>query len=565
MSYIPSNYQPQTRRALAVLMETDAYKLDHRRQYPDGTEFVYSNLTARGSRVEGVNWTVFFGLQAYIRDLVDRWEQFFTADIDEVAKAYEERVTDVLGPNDIGSDHIRELHAYKRLPLRFRALPEGTVVPIGVPYLTVENTDPRFFWLTNYIETDMSAALWQPITSATTAWHNRTLLDARATASGVDTAAVDWQGHDFSARGMAGMEAAAASGAAHLLSFTGTDSMASLDWIDRFYPGSPEGTVIGGSVPATEHSVMTAGGPEGEKETFERLLGLYPSGIVSTVSDSFDLWQVIDTFLPQLKGKIMKRDGKLVIRPDSGDPELILCGDPDAPESTPERTGVVNALAGVFGTTTNAAGYKELDSHIGTIYGDSITYDRADSITANLMKQGYVSTSSVFGFGSYTYQFVTRDTFSIAVKATWVQVNGVGRDIFKDPKTGAGKRSAKGRLSVRRRMNGSLYLVQQATAEQERGSELLTVFEDGAFTAGLQQSLADVRATLRYSWSLWNRAIEAGPSARRAPTHTMAEMIDAIAESPYKPTITLTNEDLAAIASGMGDKTSSDGEPKDQT
>ena len=505
MTYNATDYSPETRAALAVLMDTDAYKLDHRRQYVPGTEFVYSNLTARGSRIAGVDWTVFFGLQAYLRDLVQRWDRFFTADVDAVCQAYEQRVTDIVGPNGVGSDHIRELHAYGRLPLRFRALPEGTVTPIGIPYLTVENTDPRFFWLTNYIETDMSAALWQPITSASTAWRNRQLLDERARSCGVDTAAVDWQGHDFSARGMVGMAAAAASGAAHLLSFTGTDSLSALDWIDDYYPGSPAGTVIGGSVPATEHSVMTAGGRDGELATFDRLLDLYPSGIVSVVADSFDLWEVLTSFLPQLKAKILARDGKLVIRPDSGDPELILCGDRSAPVGSPQWMGVVNLLAEVFGTSTNAAGFKELDPHIGVIYGDSITFERADSITENLMRQGYASTVPVFGFGSFTYQFVTRDTFSLAVKATWVQVDGEGRDIFKDPVTGAGKRSAKGRLAVLGGMDGSLELVEQASADQEDNSRLRVVFDDGAFV-GTPATFADVRDRLRTSWFQFSAA-----------------------------------------------------------
>lgn len=517
MNFDSALYATETAKALAVLMETDAYKLDHRRQYPAGTEFVYSNLTARGSRIPGVDWTVFFGLQAYVADLVARWQNFFDADIDEVCRAYEERVTDILGLNDVGSDNIRELHAHGRLPLRFRALPEGTITPLGIPYLTVENTDPRFFWLTNYIETDMSASLWQPITSATTAWRNRQLLVERADASGADPVAVDWQGHDFSARGMAGMAAAASSGAAHLLSFTGTDSLSALTWIDRFYPGSTQGTVIGGSVPATEHAVMTASGPEGEMVTFERLLDLYPTRIVSVVSDSWDLWQVLTEFLPALKDKIMARDGKLVIRPDSGDPELILCGDPAAPTGSPQRKGVVNLLTETFGAEENAAGYLELDPHVGVIYGDSINYERADSIMANLISQGYASTVPVFGFGSYTYQFISRDTFSLAVKATWVQVDGQGRDIFKDPVTDSGtKRSARGRLAVLGGMDGSMSLVQQAHADQEANSRLSVVFDDGDFVRPLV-SFTDVRAELRASWSRF--------LAAKARTETVREVV----------------------------------------
>ncbi|UCZ62042.1 nicotinate phosphoribosyltransferase [Mycolicibacterium phocaicum] len=496
-----TTYRPETIAALDVLMDTDAYKLDHRRQYPAATEYVYSNLTARGSRIPGVSWTAFFGLQAYLRDLNQRWSAFFAADVDEVCQAYIDRVTQVLGPNDVGAEHIRQLHAYGRLPLRVRALPEGTIVPVGVPYLTVENTAPEFFWLTNYIETEMSAALWQPITSATTAWRNRTLLDARARDTGADPAAVDWQGHDFSFRGMAGSAAAAASGAAHLLAFTGTDCLPALGWIDRNYPGSPEGAIIGGSVPATEHSVMCAGTQDDEVATFARLLDLYPTGIVSIVSDTWDLWHVCTGILPTLKDTITARDGKVVIRPDSGDPERILCGDPQAPAGSPARQGVVNLLWEVFGGTVNAAGYRELDPHIGVIYGDSITHDRADAITANLMGQGYVSTTPVLGFGSYTYQYVTRDTFSIAMKATWVQIDGRGRDIAKAPVTDPGKRSARGRLAVVRDGRGGLTLVQGAAGAVETTDAMRTVFEDGVIVNPV--TFAEVRATVRRDWAAY--------------------------------------------------------------
>ncbi len=264
MSFNSRDYSPATIDALTVLMETDAYKLDHRRQYPERTEFVYSNLTARGSRIPEVDWTVFFGLQAYLTDLAARWQTFFDADIDEVCRAYDERVSDILGPNGVGSEHIRELHAYGRLPLRFRALPEGTVTPLGIPYLTVENTEPRFFWLTNYIETDLSGragaahhlghhGLAQPVPAG------RACRGLRRRAGRGRPGRVTIS----RPASMAGMGAASVSGAAHLLSFTGTDSLSALGWIDRFYPGSPDGTVLGGSVPATEHSVMTANGPEG--------------------------------------------------------------------------------------------------------------------------------------------------------------------------------------------------------------------------------------------------------------------------------------------------------------
>ncbi|WP_310785903.1 nicotinate phosphoribosyltransferase [Mycobacterium sp. Z3061] len=482
-------------RALDTLLATDAYKLDHRRQYPKGTEFVYSNLTARGTRLPDVDATVFFGLQAYLRQLRRRWQVFFDLAPDEleaVLTEYEQFVTSLLGPNDIGAEHFRQLHTLGYLPLRVRAVKEGALIPLRVPYLTVENTDSRFFWLTNYLETELSAQLWQPITSATLAWRNRTLLDRRAALSG-DEDAVKFQGHEFAYRGMTGTEAAAASGAGHLLSFCGTDTLPAIRYIQQHYPGD-EGELIGASVPATEHSVMCAGGQDGELQTFDRLLQLYPDGTLSVVSDTWNLWRVLTEYLPARADEITSRSGKLVIRPDSGDPELILCGDPDAPAGTPEHKGVVRLLADTFGTVVNAKGYRELDPHVGAIYGDSITYERADAITRNLMSQGFSSTAVVFGFGSYTYQYQTRDTFKMAVKATWVQVDGQGRDILKDPITDDGsKKSATGRLSVRRRADGRPYLIEHA--DHECDDELQIVFQDGQLLR--TQTFAEVRANLR--------------------------------------------------------------------
>lgn len=482
--------------ALDVLLETDAYKLGHYRMYPEGTEVVFSNLTARGTRVSHITeGTVFFGLQAFLYRLNEKWEPFFglsTADLEEVLDGYAEFVDNLLGTTGTDTEQFRYLHSLGHLPLRVRAFREGSIVPLRVPYFTVENTDARLYWLTNYLETTISANLWHPINSATIAWADRRVLDVRALESSV-IEAVDFQGHDFSYRGLENDPAAAASGAGHLLSFKGSDTLPAIRFAQRYYDG--DNGLIGASVPATEHSVMCAGGKDGELETFERLLDLYPTGILSVVSDTWNLWDVCTKFLPALKDKIMARDGKLVIRPDSGDPELILCGDRTAPVSSPEWMGVVNLLAEVFGTTVNDKGYKELDSHIGVIYGDSITYERADAITANLMSQGYASTTAVFGFGSYTYQYQTRDTFKMAVKATWVQVNGEGRDILKDPITDDGsKKSATGRLAVRRQMDGRPYLIEHATPEQEEYQVLELVYENGKVLR--HQSFADVRATL---------------------------------------------------------------------
>ena len=476
----------------------DAYKLDHRRQYPVGTTGVYSNFTPRGSRIDGINKVVFFGLQAFLQQFcVEQFDEWFAQDEDEACAEYERMTTNVLGPNDVGSDHVRALHRLGYLPLRFNALPEGTRVPLRVPMFTVENTLPEFFWLVNYIESVMSAAIWLPCTSATTAHHLRQLLNEKAKATGEPIEAVDWQGHDFSFRGMENVEASAASGAGHLLSFTGTDSLPALEYVESFYPG--ENGLVGGSVAATEHSVMCAGGELSERETFEHLIDLYPSGILSVVSDTWDLWSVLTTLLPSIKDKVMARDGKLVIRPDSGDPVDIICGASAPIRVTPAERGVAELLWDTFGGTINDAGYKVLDSHIGMIYGDSINYDRAEEMAKRLEAKGFASTNIVLGVGSYTYQFVTRDTFGFAMKATWAEVDGVARDLFKDPVTDNGlKKSAKGRLAVLPRFGAhggyTLDVVSQATSEQEAESLLKPVWEDGKFIT--KYSFADVRKTL---------------------------------------------------------------------
>lgn len=248
----------QIRKALRAVTSVDSYKLSHLAMWPDNTSKVYSNFTPRTSRVPGVDRVVFFGLQAFLQDfLIDAFNDFFNADVDELCIAYEERVTAIVGPNDIGSEHIRALHQLGYVPLRFNALPEGTLVPLRVPMFTVENTHPDFFWLTNYIESVLSASIWLPCTSATTAWHFRQVLDEWAIKTSSIPSFVDFQGHDFSFRGMEGTQASAASGAGHLLSFVGSDTVLAHDYVADFYPG--ENGMVGVSVPASEHSVMSAG------------------------------------------------------------------------------------------------------------------------------------------------------------------------------------------------------------------------------------------------------------------------------------------------------------------
>lgn len=484
---------------------TDFYKTGHIRMNPEGTEFVYSNFTPRSDKLAQMlhdfdHKVVFFGLQGVIQwMLIDLWrDRFFSRPKAEVVQRYRRRMDSSLGPGAVNVDHIAALHDLGYLPLAIKALPEGSRVPMRVPVFTVVNTHPAFGWLTNYIESAVSAECWKAITTATTAYEFRRMLDQYADDTGSPKDFVRWQGHDFSMRGMSGIHDAMQSGAGHLLSFAGTDTISAIDYHEEYYGG--QYTFVGGSVPATEHSVMCFGGREHEIDTYRRLLEIYPSGIVSIVSDTWNFWDVLTKIAPALKAEILARKpdvfglAKTVFRPDSGDPVKIICGDPEAPAGSPERAGAIQLLWDQFGGTETAKGYKLLNPRVGLIYGDAITLDRAQRILRGLADRGFASGNVVFGIGSFSYQHATRDTFGHAYKATWGVVNGVPRELYKDPATDSGsKRSARGLLRVELE-NGEYVLHDQQTPEQEQRGELRLVFRDGV--AYQQQTLSDIRARL---------------------------------------------------------------------
>ena len=486
---------------LSPILLKDGYKVGHKFQYPQGTTLVYSNLTPRKSRSADVNEIVFFGLQYFLKEYLLRQfnEEFFNRPKAEVVKEYARRMDNYLGKDSITYQHIADLHDLGYLPLEIKALPEGSLVPMRVPIFTIRNTVPAFFWLTNMLETVLSAVLWKPSTSATTAFeYLRTFTRFAGETVGDDLGFIPWQGHDFSFRGMSGIEDAVMSGAGHLLSFSGTDTIPAIDFLERYYNADCEKELIGGSVPATEHSVMCMGTQDGEIKTFERLISdVYPSGIVSIVSDTWDFWQVITEFLPELKERILARNGKVVIRPDSGDPVKIIIGDEDAPVGSPAYKGAIECMWETFGGVVTQKGYKLLDGHIGLIYGDSITTERQLAILEGLKRKGFASYNVVLGIGSYTYEYVTRDTFGFAMKATYGEVDGVGRDIFKDPKTDDGtKKSAKGLMQVYRDpVTGKLALKDQCSWEEEGKGELKTVFKDGKLM--VDWTLEEIRQRVR--------------------------------------------------------------------
>ena len=498
------------------LLLTDGYKTSHNKQYPKGTTLVYSNFTPRSNKYapKGCEEVVVFGTQMVMMQLHDAFEkEFFGKPKDEVCGEMKRELSAYLG-SDYDVSHFEALHDLGYLPIHVKSLPEGTKAPIKVPVLTIYNTHPDFFWITNYLETILSNLLWKPMTSATIAHQYRKVLTSWMEKTDKERAwFIDWQGHDFSMRGMDSVEAVVSSGLGHLTSFLGTDSLPAIYGARKYY-GATE--FVAGSVPATEHSVMCAGGKEDEIETFRRLLETYPTGILSVVSDTWDLWKVCTEHVVTLKEEILARDGKLVIRPDSGDPVDILCGwgIPDQTYSftqgqkeNPSFKGVIELLWDAFGGTVNEQGYKVLDPHIGAIYGDSITIDSANEICSRLAAKGFASTNVVLGIGSFTYQYNTRDTFGFAMKATYVEITHKaesgsplfaveGREIFKDPITDDGtKKSATGLLSVIYDDNNEYKLIDKVDWATTNDGALQTIYKDGQHLN--QTSLGEIRNSLK--------------------------------------------------------------------
>jgi nicotinamide phosphoribosyltransferase len=496
------------------LLLTDGYKCGHHLQYPKGTTLVYSNFTPRSNKYapKGCDRVVSFGQQLIMKQIHETFESdFFRRDKSEVCGEMKKELSMYLN-SDYDVSHFEALHDLGYLPIHVKSIPEGTLVPIKVPVLTIKNTHPDFYWITNYLETIISNLLWKPMTSATIAFQYKKVLTEWAEKTNPEAKEfVLWQGHDFSMRGMDSIDSVVSSGLGHLTSFFGTDSLPTIHGARKYYG---EKGFIAGSVNATEHSCMCAGTKDDEVGTFRRLLTeTYPSGILSVVSDTWDLWKVCTEHIVTLKEEILARDGKLVIRPDSGDPVEILCGtnisnNPAAPK------GVIELLWDVFGGTINEQGYKVLDPHIGAIYGDSITIDRANEICKRLEAKGFASTNVVLGVGSFTYQYNTRDTFGFAMKATYVEVkehfrtvkdeNGNythseeivrGREIFKDPITDDGtKKSATGLLCVTLNEENQIYLVDKVDWETESEGLLETIYQDGEFFNSV--TLSEIREKL---------------------------------------------------------------------
>lgn len=546
---------------------TDSYKTSHRSMLPAGSTMMNSNNTPRSSKLANFpnsKGIIAFGAQKLVREMKEDWDlNFFQRPIEEIDQFGADLTAHLMLKEPYDVSHFKALHKLGYLPLRVKAIEEGTFLPYRIPMTTIVNTQPLnnqvFDWLVNYLETINSAEAWQMPTSATLGFQFKKLGRARALRTDSENLwFVDYQFHDFSMRGMGGKSAIVNSSLGFAACSRGSDTLPVIPAARKFYD---EVDVCVNSVIASEHAIMCAltgffiKQKDGtwdrigdfEYETFLYLIKKFPSGILSLVMDTWDLWRAVTDYVKRAKDEIMARDGKVVIRPDSGNPVDIICGiptvtslwfnelpntfiydekvykkDKDAYQDTLEeygendlglgdlkrmldngfiqeiemaeapRKGVIELLHDTFGGTITKEGFKKLDSHIGAIYGDSITLARAEAIFDRLETKGFASTNIVLGVGSYSLQYVTRDTHGFAQKATFVVVNGQGIEIFKDPATDDGtKKSARGLLCVFKDENGEYYLKDRATPEEEQTGYLQVIFEDGKFYN--QTTLTEIR------------------------------------------------------------------------
>jgi nicotinamide phosphoribosyltransferase len=449
-----------------LLLLTDSYKATHWKQYPPGTERIYSYFESRGGRFDEV---VFFGLQYYLeRYLAGR---VVTQErIERAADFWARHFGDPTLFNRLGWEHVLREHG-GRLPVSIRAVPEGTPVPLRNVMMSIENTDPRCYWLTNHLET-LLVQVWYGSTVATLSREMKRLILDFLERTG-DPALIPLKLHDFGFRGTSSVESASLGGAAHLVNFEGTDTVAGCLLAQEYYAADMPGT----SIPASEHSTITAWGPEEELGAFENMLNAFPTGTVACVSDSWDIFRACaELWGSELRDRVLAREGTLVIRPDSGDPPAVV-------------TRVLDLLGDAFGAERNAKGFKILPPQVRVIQGDGIGYEMTGSILSAMERAGWSADNITFGMGGGLLQKLDRDTQEFAFKCSEITRSGVARDVYKDPVTDHGKHSKRGRLKLIRTGTGG-YATVPWNAE---GVDLLReVFRDGRVT--VLQTFEEIRA-----------------------------------------------------------------------
>lgn len=460
------------------ILDTDSYKTSHYLQYPPDTERVFSYLESRGSERDWQS-SLFFGLQYILKEYFDdpiSYEEFY-----EAAAIVPKHGVPF---NQEGWQKLIDKHR-GRLPLRIRAVPEGSVVPLHNALMTVENTDPEFFWLTSYFETQLMR-VWYPITVATQSYYLKKLIYSFLEKTADDPAnEILFKLHDFGARGVSSAESAAIGGAAHLVNFRGTDTIIAMRLLRDYYSHE----VSAYSIPAAEHSTMTSWGREHEVDAYRNMLKVYakPGSLVAVVSDSWDIYNAVEKIWGEtLRQEIVDSGATIVIRPDSGEPVEVV-------------SKVINLLAGKFGTTENSKGFRVLNN-VRVIQGDGVNPDSIKAILENVTAQGFSATNLAFGMGGALLQKVDRDTLKFAFKCSAIMRGGKWQDVYKDPVTDTGKRSKRGRLDLIKHENESgvtsyeTIRLDDLTRDEHASTGMRTVFQDGEIYYSSDDSLETVRA-----------------------------------------------------------------------
>lgn len=523
-----------------MMLLCDFYKISHKNMYPEGITKLYSTWTPRSNKFfPQSNFVVWFGLQGFVKTYLIEYfnKYFFNRPIKEIIEEYKLYIHNTFDET-ARTEHIEDLHKLGYLPIEIKALPEGMKVPYRVPCCTITNTHPDFAWVTNYFETLFSCNLWLPSTTATRAYIYRSIIEKyiKLTSDNQDWKRVGCG--DFSFRGMSSLEAAITSGAAFLTSFDKTSTIPSIKYICENYDADVTEENVGSWSASVEHSCTTSNyAVDGNEEAFfiKMCTELYPNKPFSYVADSYDYWAFVNDIVRRNKNIILDHTGRINIRPDSGEPEEMICGiapmwkehdskeafeyyyansemmrslyasaydgDKLAPiyisinnekfvvtweankekdifhyrHATIEERGTLDVLWEIFGGTINSKGYKVLNPHIGIVYGDAITLERCENICSHMMNLGYAVENVVFGAGSYSFQYNTRDTQGWAYKATYAEINGKPIMVYKDPKTSDGtKTSQKGMVKVYKNSDGNIDYVDGITSDQVITDDLKT-------------------------------------------------------------------------------------------
>lgn len=470
--FAPGAIAPFAQPALDMgnpIFDTDSYKLSHFTQYPEGTEYVSSYIEPRKAWDE-IDRVLFFGLQAELMKLAGA---IITQErLDEAAPFLKAHGFDIFVA---GWQHIIDAHG-GRLPVLIEALPEGTLAPVSVPQLRIRNTDPKVYWLVSYLETRLLRAIWYGSTVASLSHFVVGKIRHRMELTDGTQLGAEFKLHDFGARGATTAEAAALGGAAHLVNSFGTDTIAGLVMARNAYGAE----IAGFSIPASEHSTMTALGEAGELAQFTRMLDMNPEGIVACVSDSYDLMRAVKSYWGDaLRDKILERDGTLVVRPDSGDPIEIV---PD----------VIEALMARFGYTTTEQGYRLLNGKVRVIQGDGVDKDSITEIMDAMMDRGLAIGNIAFGMGGGLLQKVNRDSFGYAMKASAIWRDGAWHDVFKDPKTANGTKTSKRGVQGAMKTDSGAFVARPAANIPPGADALRPVFRDGEILRF--SSFEDIRA-----------------------------------------------------------------------